>query len=116
MTVNPVGGKRKIGSVGLPILGVGLKIMDDEGKELPVDTVGEVCAKGANIMKGYFKREEESKKSFHGEWFRTFVPIKKVFTTGVFKIHFPLTHTVLAQPRHGPAPFSAIIGSDNNSH
>lgn len=71
LTVNPIGGKRKIGSVGLPILGVELKIMDDEGKELPVDTVGEVCAKGANIMKGYFKREEETKESFHDEWFRT---------------------------------------------
>ena len=71
LTVNPVEGKRKVGSVGVVIPGVELKIMNEKGEELPVGEIGEVCARGDNVMKGYFKREEETKDSFFGEWFRT---------------------------------------------
>ncbi len=69
--VNPIGGRRKIGSVGIPIPGVGMKVMDDEGNEMPVGKIGEVCVKGKNVMKGYWNQPEETKAAFHGEWFRT---------------------------------------------
>lgn len=51
----------KFGSVGPPIPGVEVKIAED----------GEIFAKGPNVMKGYYKMEEETKEVFEGEWFKT---------------------------------------------
>ena len=69
--VNPIGGTRKILSVGLPVEHVQLCIKDTDGIDLPNNEVGEICVQGPNVMKGYWKRPEETAKSFHGEWFRT---------------------------------------------
>lgn len=69
--VNPIGGKRKHGTVGRPVPGVEMKIMDEGGKELPQGVIGELCVRGANVMKGYWRLAEETKESFFGEWFRT---------------------------------------------
>ncbi len=69
--VNPIGGRRKIGSVGLPIPDVEMKILDEAGGELPRGEVGEICVRGPNVMKGYWNRPEETRESFSGEWFRT---------------------------------------------
>lgn len=69
--VNPIGGKRKPGTVGQPVPGVEMKIMDEAGQELPHGTIGEICVRGANVMKGYWRLPEETKESFFGAWFRT---------------------------------------------
>ena len=69
--VNPIGGRRKPGSVGLPVPGVAMKIVDDTGQELPHGQVGEICVKGPNVMKGYWNRPAETRESFFGDWFRT---------------------------------------------
>ena len=70
-SVNPIGGIRKPGSIGLPIRDVEMKIVDLEGKELPLNTIGEIVVRGPNVMKGYFNLPEETEESFFGEWFRT---------------------------------------------
>jgi len=70
-SVNPLGGVRKPGSIGLPIPLVEMKIMDGNGHELPDGENGEICVRGPNVMKGYWQRPEESAASFFGEWFRT---------------------------------------------
>ncbi|MDX1810819.1 MAG: long-chain fatty acid--CoA ligase, partial [Gammaproteobacteria bacterium] len=69
--VNPIDGKRKTLSVGLPIADVEMQIMDDDGKVLADNEIGEICVKGPNVMQGYWKKPEETAQSFHGEWFRT---------------------------------------------
>lgn len=69
--VNPIGGKRKPGTVGKAVPGVEMKIMDEAGKEIPHGKIGELCVRGANVMKGYWRLAEETKESFFGEWFRT---------------------------------------------
>ena len=69
--VNPIGGKRKPGTVGKAVPGVEMKIMDEGGQELPHGTIGEICVRGANVMKGYWRLPQETKESFFGEWFRT---------------------------------------------
>jgi long-chain acyl-CoA synthetase len=69
--VNPIEGVRKPQSVGPAIPGVEMKIMDEHGEELPHGTVGEICIRGPNVMKGYWKQPEETAKSFFGDWFRT---------------------------------------------
>lgn len=69
--VNPIEGLRKPQSVGPAIPGVEMKIMDETGKEKPYGEVGEICVRGPNVMKGYWKQPEETAKSFFGDWFRT---------------------------------------------
>ncbi len=69
--VNPIGGKRKPGSVGLPVPGVEMKIMDEQGLDLAPGSVGEICVRGPNVMKGYWNRPDETRSAFFGEWFRT---------------------------------------------
>jgi len=62
----------KMGSLGKAIPGVQLDIMDDSGQLiLKPDVVGELVAKGDNIMKGYLGDEEDSKKTLHGGWLHT---------------------------------------------
>ena len=69
--VNPIGGLRKPGSVGLSVPDVDMEIRDDSGKELAIGQIGEICVKGPNVMKGYWNRPEDTQAAFFGEWFRT---------------------------------------------
>lgn len=69
--VNPIGGLRKPGSVGLPVPQVEMRILNHQGAELPRTQIGEICVRGPNVMKGYWKRPEDTAASFFGEWFRT---------------------------------------------
>lgn len=69
--VNPIGGERKISSVGKVVPGVEMKIMDEHGRELPQGQIGEICVRGPNVMKGYWNRPDDTAESFWGEWFKT---------------------------------------------
>ena len=71
LTINPTNGTQVVGSIGLPVPMTELKIMDEKGKELPTGEIGELCAKGPQVMKGYWKRDEENKAAFFGDFFRT---------------------------------------------
>lgn len=73
ISVNPRYGPRKPGTVGLPLPGIDVKIVDDDEQEIPSPEIGEVCARGDNIMAGYYKRPEETKAAFtaDGEWLKT---------------------------------------------
>jgi long-chain acyl-CoA synthetase len=62
-TINPRVGVRKIGSIGKALPGQEILIVDEEGKEQPVNTAGEIIIKGDNIMKGYFNKPEETAKT-----------------------------------------------------
>jgi long-chain acyl-CoA synthetase len=68
---NPLKGKRKPGSVGLPIPGVEVMIVDDEDNPLPVNEVGEIVVRGPNVMKGYWNRPQETEEAFRNGWFHT---------------------------------------------
>ena len=69
--VNPVGRLRKIGSVGLPVPGVRMSIRDDDMHELANGEVGEICCSGDSMMKGYWKRDAETREVFRGAWLKT---------------------------------------------
>lgn len=69
--VNPIGGTRKILSVGLSLPDVEMQIMNSNGQALTNGEIGEICVKGPNVMQGYWNKPEETQKAFHGEWFRT---------------------------------------------
>jgi len=63
--------ERKIGSIGTPIEGVEMKVVDDDGGEVEQGEVGEIAIKGHNVMKGYWNREDATKEVMQDGWFRT---------------------------------------------
>lgn len=60
LTLNPPGGYT--GKIGIPIPATDIKILDDEGNELAMGEAGEICAKGPQIMVGYWNRPDETEK------------------------------------------------------
>jgi long-chain acyl-CoA synthetase len=62
---------RKIGSIGLPVWGVDMKIVDDNMHEQPVGEKGEIVIRGHNVMKGYYKKTEANEEAFRGGWFHS---------------------------------------------
>lgn len=62
---------RVSGSCGLPVAGVEVRIISDEGKVLPVGEVGEICLRGRSVTSGYFRMPEETKSVFKDGWLRT---------------------------------------------
>jgi long-chain acyl-CoA synthetase len=63
--------ERKPGSIGTPIRGVEVRLLDDHGTDVPVGEVGEISIRGENVMRGYWQRPEETAKSIPDGWFRT---------------------------------------------
>jgi long-chain acyl-CoA synthetase len=72
-TFNHPDKERKIGSIGTPIEGVELRLVDDDRNEISgEDEVGEIAIRGHNIMKGYYNREEDTKEAIDDDgWFYT---------------------------------------------
>ncbi len=62
---------QKPGSIGIPIPGVVAKIVDEEGRELPRETVGELILRGENVMKGYYKDEQATAQVICDGWLHT---------------------------------------------
>jgi long-chain acyl-CoA synthetase len=71
VTKNPIHGKRKPGSIGLPIYDVEVSVQDDTGRELGPGQIGEICVRGGNVMLGYWKQPEETAKVMRHGWLLT---------------------------------------------
>jgi long-chain acyl-CoA synthetase len=63
--------ERKPGSIGTPIEGVEMKVVDDEGNEVQQGEVGEIVIRGHNVMKGYWKRDDATAEAIKDGWFHT---------------------------------------------
>lgn len=61
----------KHGSIGTALIGIDIKIVDDEGRELPRHETGEVIVRGANVMKGYYKNDEATATVIKDGWLHT---------------------------------------------
>ena len=68
--INPVGIDFN-GSIGLPISSTEISIRTDDGAEVGVDAVGEICVRGPQVTSGYWNRPDETEKVFFGDWLRT---------------------------------------------
>jgi len=65
---NQPGKLRKVGSVGTPIKGVQMRVVDESGKEVPVGTIGELQVRGHNVMKGYWNQPEATAAAIVEGW------------------------------------------------
>jgi long-chain acyl-CoA synthetase len=70
-TANPLHGLRKAGTVGLPMPGIDVGVMDEAGRLLPAGQAGEVVVRGPNVMRGYLGRPEESAQTLRAGWLHT---------------------------------------------
>jgi len=68
---NHPGRERKPGSIGTPIRGVQMKVVDIDGNELPRGEAGEIVIRGHNVMKGYWNRPDATAAAVRDGWFHT---------------------------------------------
>ncbi len=68
---NHPGRPRKPGSIGTPIEGVEMKVVDPDDQEVPRGEVGEIVIRGHNVMKGYWQRPEATAEAMRGGWFHS---------------------------------------------
>ncbi|NVM22596.1 MAG: AMP-binding protein [Desulfobacterales bacterium] len=68
---NPPYGVCKEGSIGLPLAGFEMKIVDDEGRELPPGEVGEIAVRGEGVTPGYYNLAQDTQDAFMDGWFVT---------------------------------------------
>jgi fatty-acyl-CoA synthase len=62
---------RKMGSVGRPMLGVELRVVSDELRDVPPGAVGEIVYRGPAVMAGYHGQSEQTREAFAGDWFHS---------------------------------------------
>jgi len=70
VSVNPLN-KRKIGSIGKCVSRVEWKLVDSKGNEVPPGEIGEIIVRGMNVMKGYYKDPESTRKTIRDGWLYT---------------------------------------------
>ena len=67
---NPLDGAHKLGTIGLPMPSTEVAIFDDNGNQLPQGETGEICARGPQVMSGYWEKDN-SDVFYPGGWFKT---------------------------------------------
>ncbi|MEF0146078.1 long-chain-fatty-acid--CoA ligase FadD2 [Pseudomonas guariconensis] len=71
-STNPYGALARLGTVGIPVPGTAFKVIDDEGNELPLGERGELCIKGPQVMKGYWRQPEATAQTLDADgWLKT---------------------------------------------
>jgi acyl-CoA synthetase (AMP-forming)/AMP-acid ligase II len=63
--------EKRLSSCGSPIIMSQVKIVDDEGREVPTGTIGEIVTRGPHMMKGYWRMKEETEKTIRNGWLHT---------------------------------------------
>ncbi|NNE30551.1 MAG: AMP-binding protein, partial [Saprospiraceae bacterium] len=86
VTVNPIDGSGKIGTIGLPVPSTDVRIADEQGKPVPVGEVGEIQVKGPQVMKGYYNRPDETEKTITQEGWLCTGDIGLMHPDGYFQI------------------------------
>jgi long-chain acyl-CoA synthetase len=70
VSMNPLG-FQKIGTAGVPIPGTEIKVVDEQGEEQQVGGVGELCVRGDQVMKGYWRCPEQTAQTLVDGWLHT---------------------------------------------
>ncbi|HHJ06937.1 MAG TPA: long-chain fatty acid--CoA ligase, partial [Anaerolineae bacterium] len=120
--------ERKPGSIGLPIWGVEMKVVDADDNELPSGEAGEIVIRGHNVMNGYYNRPEVNKEVMRGGWFHTgdvgqtdddgyfyiVDRIKDMIIRGGFNVYPREIEEVLLT--HPAISLAAVIGVPHSQH
>lgn len=85
-TCNPVDSSAYSGNIGLPMPNTELTLLDDDGKEVPAGTPGEIAIRGPQVMAGYWQRPDETAKVMTADGFFRSGDIGVVDERGYFKI------------------------------
>ncbi|MFX1407527.1 MAG: AMP-binding protein [Promethearchaeota archaeon] len=126
-TMNPSLGKKQLGTVGLPIQNVELKLVDPEtGNEVPLGEPGEICARGPLVMQGYYNKPEETAKAIDKDgymhsgdvgimaedgYIRIVDRTKDMLIVGGYKVFSAKVEDTLA--KHPAIGMIALIGEPN---
>lgn len=124
------GEEPRVGSIGKPIPGVEMKLINDDWSDVAddVDAVGEIAIKGHNVMKGYYDRPEATAEAIHDGWFRSGDLAKKdadgyyfivdrskdMIIRGGFNVYPREIEEVLIS--HPAVSLVAVIGVPHESH
>ncbi|MEV4230221.1 long-chain fatty acid--CoA ligase [Streptomyces bobili] len=124
------GQEPRVGSIGVPIPGVEMKLIRDDWSEVTggPDEIGEIAIKGHNVMKGYYKRPEATAEAIREDWFRSgdlarkdgdgFYYIvdrsKDMIIRGGFNVYPREIEEVLME--HPAVSLVAVIGVPHDSH
>lgn len=127
---SPYGEEPRVGSIGVPIPGVEMKLIRDDWSEVSggPEEIGEIAIKGHNVMKGYYKRPEATAEVMRDGWFRTgdlatrdadgFYRIvdrsKDLIIRGGFNVYPREIEEVLLT--HPAVAMAAVIGVGHPSH
>jgi malonyl-CoA/methylmalonyl-CoA synthetase len=68
---NPYEGERRPGSVGRPFAGVSMRVVDDDGRPLGDEAIGEIEVQSPHVFDAYWRRPDATAAAFHDGWFRT---------------------------------------------
>jgi long-chain acyl-CoA synthetase len=71
LTSNRMAERAKPGSIGKPLPGIQLRLVDEEGHDVELGDPGEIVVRGPNVFKGYWKRDDATAAAFRDGWFRT---------------------------------------------
>jgi long-chain acyl-CoA synthetase len=85
-TCNPVDSTAYSGNIGLPMSNTELTLLDDDGREVPLGTPGEIAIKGPQVMAGYWQRPDETAKVMTADGFFRTGDIGVVDERGYFRI------------------------------
>jgi len=92
---NPLNGIRKPGSIGLPLPGVSVRVVDPKsGVDLPSGQVGEIWLKSGAITPGYWRKPEETRVAFQDGWFKT-GDLGKVDPDGYYFLTDRIKHIII---------------------
>ncbi|ETW95590.1 MAG: acyl-CoA synthetase [Candidatus Entotheonella factor] len=121
-------GARKPGSVGVPVWGVSVRIVDADDNDVPVGELGEILIQGHNIMKGYYQREEATAEAMRNGWFHSgdigkfdeegyiyiVDRVKEMIIRGGFNVYPREIEEVMVT--HPAVSLAAVLGVPHDSH
>jgi long-chain acyl-CoA synthetase len=127
-TFNRTNRPSKPGSIGLPVWGISIRIVDLEGNDVQPGEMGEILIKGHNVMKGYYKRPEATAAALENGWLHTgdigtfdeegFIYItdrvKDMIIRGGFNVYPREIEEVMMT--HHDISLAAVIGVPHDSH
>ncbi|WP_018719351.1 long-chain-fatty-acid--CoA ligase [Arhodomonas aquaeolei] len=71
VAVNPPAGEVRLGTIGIPMPGTEVRLVDEDDEDVPLGVPGELVVRGPQVMRGYWQRPEETATAMRGGWFHT---------------------------------------------